>query len=75
MHIMSDPNNEIVKGIKLMALSLPLMVAGPIILSIGFRALNNGVYIWAVLGIILIIVAIIVAFLGVKHILNGLFEK
>ena len=72
---MSDPKNGIVKGIKLMALSLPLMLVGPIILSIGFRALNDGVYIWLILGIILIIAAIIVAFLGVKNILNGLFQK
>jgi hypothetical protein len=72
---MNDPKNGIVKGIKLMALSLPLMLVGPIILSIGFRALNDGVYIWLILGIILIIAAIIVAFLGVKNILNGLFQK
>lgn len=72
---MSNPNNEIVKGVKLMAISLPLMLVGPIVLSIGFRALNDGIYIWVILGVILIIAAITVAFLGVKNILNGLFKK
>lgn len=72
---MNNPKNNIVKGVKLLASSLPLMLIGPIILSIGFRALEDQVYIWIVIGVILIITAIVVAFLGVKNILNGLFQK
>ena len=58
-----------------MAFALPLMILGPVILTIGFRALNDGIYIWVILGSFLIIGAIILAFKGIKTILNGLFEK
>jgi hypothetical protein len=75
MLTMSKSKDKIVKGVKIMAISLPLMILGPVILTIGFRAVNDGIYIWSVLGTILIIAAIIIAFKGIKTILNGLFEK
>lgn len=72
---MSSDKNQIVKGIKFLAISLPLMVLGPVILTIGYRALNDGIYFWIIIGVILILIAVIIAFLGIKTILNGLFEK
>ena len=72
---MSNSKNKIAKGVKTLAIALPLMILGPVILTIGFRALNDGIYLWLILGCIVIITAIIVAFLGIKTILNGLFEK
>ena len=72
---MSNSKNKIALGVKTMAFALPLMILGPVILTIGFRALNDGIYIWVILGSLLIIGAIILAFKGIKTILNGLFEK
>ena len=72
---MSEPKNDIVKGVKLMAISLPLMILGPVVLSIGFRSVNDGNYIWKSIGIIFLFAAIIIAFMGIKTILNGLFHK
>lgn len=72
---MSSDKNQIVKGIKFLAIALPLMVLGPVILTIGYRALNDGIYFWIIIGVILILIAVIIAFLGIKTILNGLFEK
>ena len=72
---MSSNKDEIVKGVKFLAIALPLMILGPVILTIGFRALNDGNYIWLIAGCSIIIIAIIVAFKGIKTILNGLFDK
>ena len=72
---MSSNKDEIVKGIKFLAIALPLMILGPVVLTIGFRAINDGNYIWLVLGCTIILIAIIVAFKGIKTILNGLFNK
>lgn len=69
-------NKEImVKGVKFMAIALPLMFLGPFVLTIGFKALKDDNYIWLVLGIIICFSAIILAFIGVKTIIKGLFEK
>jgi len=73
--IMSKDQNKIVKGIKFLAIALPLMVLGPVILTIGFRALKDGIYLWLILGCLLLVTAVFLAFLGVKTILNGIFEK
>jgi hypothetical protein len=72
---MGDSKNKITKGVKIIACALPLMILGPVILTIGFRALNDGIYVWVILGALLIFGAIIIAFKGIKTILNGLFEK
>lgn len=72
---MDNSKNQIAKGVKIMAIALPLMILGPVILTIGFRALNDGIYIWLIIGCILLLSAIIIAFKGIKTILNGLFEK
>lgn len=72
---MSSNKETIVKGVKFMAGSLPLMFLGPFILTIGFKALKDGIYLWLVLGIVICLIAIILAFWGIKTIMNGLFEK
>ena len=67
-----DPNH-ILKGMKYMGIAILLMFLGPVLISIGFRAMNDGIYLWLVLGIIISVVAILLAFLGIKNILKGLF--
>jgi hypothetical protein len=65
---------QILKGMKYMGIAIFLMFLGPILLSIGFRALNDGIYIWLVLGILISTIAIIMAFMGIKNIVKGLFK-
>lgn len=57
-----------------MGIAIFLMFLGPILISIGFRAMNDGIYFWLILGIIIAIIAIIAAFIGIKTILSGLFD-
>ncbi len=72
---MSSNKETIVKGVKFLAGALPLMFLGPFVLTVGFKALTDGVYLWLILGIILLFTAIILAFLGIKTILKGFFEN
>lgn len=71
---MEDNNSNILKGVKLMVIALPLMIIGPVLLTIGFRALNDGVYIWIGIGVLILLLAIVIAFMGIKTILKGLFD-
>lgn len=66
---------EIIRGIKYEFAALPLMIAAPILFTIGLKAIkaeNN--YIFAIIGGILTIAAIVVAVKGIKIILNALFD-
>jgi len=72
---MSSNKETITKGIKFLAGALPLMFLGPFLLTIGFKAMNDGNYIWIILGALICIIAIILAFIGVKTMLNGLFDS
>ncbi|MBK5208992.1 MAG: hypothetical protein JJE44_05730 [Flavobacteriaceae bacterium] len=72
---MGTDRNELVRGLKYELAALPLLIAAPILITIGFKAIrqqNN--YIWLIIGIILAIIAIILGFLGIKIILNALFN-
>lgn len=71
---MSSDKDLIVKGVKFLGAALPLMLIGPVVITIGFKALNDGNYIWITLGITLAFTAVILAFIGVKTILNGFFD-
>jgi hypothetical protein len=72
---MSSSKSLIAKGLKYIGIAIFMMFLGPILISIGFRALNDGIYFWLILGIIIAIAAIVFAFIGVKTILNGLFDN
>ena len=74
-HIMRDNKDQLMKGVKFLAIALPLMILGPVILTIGFRALNDGIYFWLVIGCLLLLAAMFFAFKGIKTILNGLFDQ
>ena len=72
---MENNKDTIVKGVKYLAITLPLLFLGPFLITIGFRALRDENYLWLTSGILISIAAIILAFLGVKTILMGLFQK
>lgn len=69
----NNDKSQLLKGMKFMGIAILLMFLGPILISIGFRALKDGLYIWLVMGIIISITAIVLAFLGIKNILKGIF--
>lgn len=73
---MGTNKKMLVQGIKYELIALPLLIAAPILITIGFKAIkqqNN--YLWLIAGILLAITAIILGFLGVKTILNAFFDK
>ncbi len=72
---MSKNKSLISKGILRIGISIFLMFLGPVVTSIGFRAMNDGIYFWFIIGIIISIIAIVLGFIGVKTILNGLFNN
>lgn len=74
--MMGTNKKELVRGIKYELAALPLLVAAPIAITIGFKAIkhqNN--YSWIIIGVILGITAIILGFLGIRIILNAFFNR
>ena len=73
---MGTNKKELVRGLKYELAALPLLVAAPILITIGFKSIkqqNN--YLWLVIGVILAITAIILGFWGIRIILNAFFNK
>ncbi len=73
---MGTNKNELVRGVKYELAALPLLIAAPILITIGFKAIkqqNN--YLWLFIGVILAITAIILGFLGIRIILNAFFDN
>ena len=72
---METDRKELYRGLKYELGAFPLLIAAPILITIGFKAIkqqNN--YIWLAVGIILAIAAITLGILGIKIILNALFN-
>ncbi len=64
------------KGLKYLALALPLLFASPVIVTIGFKALNKGNgYLVLILGCLLIIFTIALVTQAFRLILKSLFNK
>jgi NADH:ubiquinone oxidoreductase subunit K len=73
---MGTDKKELVRGLKFELAALPLLIAAPILITIGFKAIklqNN--YIFLIIGILLAIGAIILGFIGINIILNALFNR
>jgi len=73
---MGTNKKELVRGIKYELAALPLLLSSPIIITIGLKAIkqqNN--YIWIIFGICMAIAAIVLGFLGIRIILDALFDK
>ena len=73
INTMSNSKQTILKGVKYIAVSTLFFFIGPVVLSIGFRAKEDGIYIWLVLGIVLSFVAIIISLIGLRTIVKGIF--
>jgi hypothetical protein len=72
---MGTDRKKLLKGLKYELATLPLLIAAPILITIGFKAIkqqNN--YLYLIVGFILAITAIVLGILGIKIILNALFN-
>ena len=73
---MGTDKKELVRGLKYELAALPLLLAAPIIITIGYKAIKQQQnYLFIIIGIILAITAIVLGFLGLKIILDALFNK
>ena len=64
------------KGLKYLALALPLLFGAPIVITIGFKALRkDGYYFILIIGIVLALIAMIMTALGVKYVTKSFFDK
>jgi len=73
---MGTDRNKLLKGLKYELIALPLLVLGPILITIGYKAIKlEQNYLWLILGIAIATTAIILGFLGIRIILNAFFES
>ena len=73
---METDKKELVRGLKYELAALPLVLAAPIIITIGYKAIKQQQnYLYLIVGIILAITAIVLGFLGIRIILDALFNK
>jgi hypothetical protein len=73
---MGTDRKELLRGLKYELAAFPLLIAAPIVITIGFKAIkqqNN--FLWLIAGIILGATAISLGFLGIRIILNAFFNK
>ncbi len=73
---MNNTQNPYKKGFQYIFGAIPLFFLAPIVLNIGFSAIKKDQnYIFIAFGAILAFGGIALVFLGIKHLLNTLFEK
>jgi len=73
---MGTNRKELARGVKYELAALPLLILGPVLITIGFKAIkqqNN--YLWLAAGILIATGAIVLGFLGIRIILSAFFEK
>jgi len=72
----TSSKNIFKQGIKYLGIALPLLFISPIMVTIGFKAINNGKgYFLLVLGCLLILVTIVLVIQAFRLILKSLFNK
>lgn len=63
---------KLYKGIRTLAFALPLMALGPVGITLGFKTENTPILI---VGIVLAILAVYLAFKGILRIMNAVFSE
>lgn len=71
---MSTNKTLLAKGIKYEAIALPLIIAAPILITIGFKALKDDNFVWLILGGIFGIVGVSLGFKGILIIVSAFFD-
>ncbi len=73
---MNTDKEILTKGIKLMGIALVLMFVGPTLLYIVFGNQESSTYIpLLIIGLLICVAAIIVAFKGIQTIMDSMFKK
>ena len=73
---MGTNKKEIFRGLQYEMAALPLLILGPVLITIGFKAVkqqNN--YLWLILGVLIALSAVVLGFLGIRIILNAFFDS
>ncbi|ANW95676.1 hypothetical protein AXE80_05025 [Wenyingzhuangia fucanilytica] len=72
---MNNKKSHLQRGINIMAAVLPLLILSPVLVNIGFKALQkDGIYGFLIVGILLAIATIILFVLGIRALLSHLFK-
>ncbi len=72
---MGTNRNELIRGLKYELAAFPLLILGPILITIGFKAIKQQHnYLWLIIGTLVALTAIILGFLGIRIILNAFFN-
>ena len=72
---MSTNKNELIRGLKYELAAFPLLILGPILITIGFKAIKQQQnYLWLIAGALIAVSAIITGFIGILIILNAFFN-
>jgi len=72
---MGTNRSELARGIKYELGALPLLILGPVLITMGFKAIkqdNN--YLFLIIGILIALTAMFLLFKGIKIILNAFFN-
>ena len=73
---MSTDKKELLRGLKYELIALPLLFLAPVLITIGYKAINKDQnYLWLIAGILIATIAVIMAYLGIRIVLNALFNK
>ena len=73
---MNHTQNPYKKGFKYIFGAIPLFFLAPIVINIGFSAIKKDQnYVFIVIGTVIAAGGISLVFMGIKHLLNALFEK
>ena len=73
---MSTDKKELLRGLKYELIALPLLFLAPVLITIGYKAINKDQnYLWLIAGILIATVAVILAYLGIRIVLNALFNN
>ena len=72
---MGSNKSELTRGIKYELGALPLLILGPVLITMGFKAIKqNNNYILLIIGIIIASIAIILMVKGIKIMLDAFFN-
>ena len=72
---MGTNRNELLRGLKYELIAFPLLILGPVLITIGLKSIKQQHnYLWFIVGILIAITAIILGFLGIRIILNAFFN-
>jgi hypothetical protein len=72
---MGTDKKKLARGLKYVLMALPLLILGPVLITMGFKALKmDQGYLWLILGIVIASTAVVLGFFGLKIILSAFFD-